>query len=144
MDKDAVIRQLRAWADGIDPTTGETLPADHPAQRADRLRVLYGALALLDASPSMRRPAFGGVGRNAGVDAAKRGPAMVGGRGFALAEAFDAGANIGAMATTFGHTRRDHRVAGEARQDRPDGLDGALCIRAHRRVGGNPRDAGWS
>jgi hypothetical protein len=56
MDREQVIRQLRGWVDGVDPATGETLPADHPAQRADVLRVLYGALELLDTPAPAQAP----------------------------------------------------------------------------------------
>ena len=105
MDKDDLIRQLRAWADGVDPATGETLPADHPAQRADLLRVLYGALALLDASPSMRRSASAKSSELRASMPRNAGQPWSAAEDRALAEAFDGGASIGAMATTFERTR---------------------------------------
>ena len=62
MDRETVIRQLRAWADGVDPTSGEALPPDHPGQRPDTLRVIFAALALLDdtagSDVSRRRPSI--------------------------------------------------------------------------------------
>ena len=49
MDRETVLHHLRAWADGVDPSTGSTLPPDHPGQRPDTLRVVFAALALLAA-----------------------------------------------------------------------------------------------
>ena len=48
MEMQTAIHILRALADGIDPDTGEMMPADSPYQRADTVRALYAALAALD------------------------------------------------------------------------------------------------
>ena len=104
MDREQVIKQLRGWVDGVDPVTGETLPADHPAHRADVLRVLYGALELLDtpapprgsgaAHVEQRAPFPRNAGRPWSADDDR-----------ALADAFEAGASVGAIAKTFERTR---------------------------------------
>lgn len=95
MDKDQIIRHLRAWVDGFDPANGSALPLDHPAQRADTLRVLFAAIAHLTAdvplgltSGSMRGNP---TARNAGRPWSDDDDA-------ALASAYDTGATIGALA----------------------------------------------
>ena len=105
MDRECVIQHLRAWADGIDPATGAALEPEHPAQRTDVLRVVFAALALLQAEPStsstdtsMQRSGQGSGARNAGrpwlaVDDE------------ALATGFDSGVSIGALATRMERTR---------------------------------------
>lgn len=105
MDRDAVLHHLRAWAEGIDPATGLVLPADHPGQRPDTLRVVFAALALLHAtSPAdatatspERQPAVAGP-RNAGR-------AWSPGDDSALASAFDGGESVGAIAAQLQRTR---------------------------------------
>jgi hypothetical protein len=44
MDKQQALGILRALANGIDPVTGEVLPADGPCQRADTVRALVLAV----------------------------------------------------------------------------------------------------
>src|SRR5690349_14513053 len=51
MDRVTVLRHLRAWADGVDASTGQVLPADHPGQRPETLRVIFAAMALLEVAP---------------------------------------------------------------------------------------------
>jgi len=103
MDRETVIRQLRAWADGVDPTSGEALPPDHPGQRPDTLRVIFAALALLAASPD---PVFSRTETRGSV----AGPRNAG-RPWsiedddALARGFDAGERIGALAARLERTR---------------------------------------
>ena len=102
MDRETVIRQLRAWADGVDPASGEALPQDHPGQRPDTLRVIFAALALLAApvDSTLRaegRPSIAGP-RNAGR-------AWTIEDDDALARGFDAGERIGALAARLERTR---------------------------------------
>ena len=102
MDRETVIRQLRAWADGVDPTSGEALPPDHPAQRPDTLRVIFAALALLTTplDPTSRadgRPSIVGP-RNAGRPWSIEDDD-------ALARGFDAGERIGTLASRLERTR---------------------------------------
>jgi hypothetical protein len=105
MDREAVIRQLRAWAEGIDPVSGEALPADHPVQRTDLVRTLYGALALLEAGGrSVQAPARSsamtrGEGpRNAGMPWSPEDDR-------ALGESFDRGEAVASLAKTLERTR---------------------------------------
>lgn len=101
MDRDTLLHQLRAWADGHDPATGEMLPADHPAQQPATLRVVFAALTAIEAqssiTPAAGRDPFPGL-RNAGR-------AWSPSDEQALADAFDAGESIGALATRFERTR---------------------------------------
>jgi hypothetical protein len=103
MEREAVLAHLRAWADGVDPRSGEPLPPDHPAQRPDTLRVVYATLALLEvertggaAAPAPR--ALGLAARNAGRPWSAADDEM-------LAVAFDAGATIPALAVQMERTR---------------------------------------
>ena len=57
MEREDLIAHLTAWTDGVDPATGAPLPSDHPAQRADTLRVLLAAVGALRTAPSTRRDA---------------------------------------------------------------------------------------
>jgi len=70
MDRVTVLRHLRAWADGVDPSTGQVLPSDHPGQRPETLRVIFAAVALLEVAPDTATPgsgrAFAPGPRNAG------------------------------------------------------------------------------
>lgn len=101
MDRETVVHHLRAWADGVDPATGLTLPPDHPAQRPDTLRVVFAALALLSSSVAARaesnRPLAGGP-RNAGRPWSAEDDAT-------LASGFDAGETVGALAARLERTR---------------------------------------
>lgn len=51
MEREDLLRQLAGWRDGVDPATGATLPADHPAQRTDFLRVVCAAIDTLATTP---------------------------------------------------------------------------------------------
>ena len=104
MDRDTVIRHLRAWAEGVDPFSGNALAPDHPGQRPDTLRVVFAALALFESdqpSPPVRsrvQQALSHAARNAGQawsDADDQ----------SLAAAFDAGTTIAALALQMERTR---------------------------------------
>jgi hypothetical protein len=104
MDRETVLHHLRAWADGVDPATGLTLPPDHPGQRPDTLRVVFAALALLSSSSSAiasgggtNRP-FAGGPRNAGRPWSADDDAT-------LASGFDAGEKVDALAARLERTR---------------------------------------
>ena len=49
MEREDLLRQLAGWRDGVDPATGASLPPDHPAHRADFLRVVCAAIDALGA-----------------------------------------------------------------------------------------------
>src|SRR5690606_37511233 len=66
MEREQLLRALAAWRDGIDPLHGSVLPPDHPAQRADFLRVVCAAIDAIARSDVAHRSA-GSTGRaNAG------------------------------------------------------------------------------
>ena len=103
MDRDTVMRQLRAWADGVDPSTGESLPPEHPGQRPESLRVVFAALALLQAQQVIVAPVVsetdgGGRPRNAGRPWTPDDDVK-------LVKAFDSGEAIGALASRMERTR---------------------------------------
>jgi hypothetical protein len=51
MEREDLMRHLTGWRDGIDPASGAVLPADHPAQRTDFLRVVCAAIDALAPTP---------------------------------------------------------------------------------------------
>jgi len=102
MDKQTVMHHLRAWADGIDPATGAALPADHPGQRPDTLRVIFATLALLDSSAATASIA---ASSEASRTATNAGRPWSQGDDDALIKAFEAGSTISALATGLGRTR---------------------------------------
>ena len=122
MDRDSVLRHLRAWADGVDPATGEMLPADHPGQRPETLRVVFAALALLQAqqvivASVVSRANGGGRPRNAGRSWTLDDDVT-------LANAFDAGDAVGALASRMERTRGsiNARLVKLGKIDPPPGL----------------------
>ena len=130
MDRETVLRHLRAWADGVDPSTGLTLPPDHPAQRPDTLRVMFAALALLS-SPAPAGAEVAGANRPSAGGPRNAGRAWSADDDATLVSGFDAGETIGALAATArANARRDQCPAGEARQDRA-----AAGLAIARRVG---------
>jgi hypothetical protein len=98
MDRESVVRHWRAWAEGIDPATGAALRSDHPAQQPETLRVVYATLALLCAAPAESAAAARPWPPNAGRPWSEEDDE-------ALAQAFDQGATVGALATQLGRTR---------------------------------------
>ena len=102
MDRGTVLQHLRAWADGVDASTGNTLPGDHPGQRPETLRVIFAAVALLEGmtdtpASSPARTAAGGP-RNAGRPWSNEDDDV-------LTSGFDAGDTIGALASKLERTR---------------------------------------
>lgn len=62
MDTSKIIQILEALAGGIDPLTGEMLPADHCLQQAEVLRALFAAINLLKNNDTAKEsPAKQGV-----------------------------------------------------------------------------------
>ena len=123
MDRESVLQHLRAWADGVDPSTGAVLPPDHPGQRPDTLRVVFAALALLSpppqgiASPRDASRSSPGGPRNAGRPWSPDDDAS-------LARGFDGGETIGALAARLERTRGaiNARLVKLGRIDPPPGL----------------------
>jgi hypothetical protein len=98
MDREAVLRHLRAWADGVDASTGHVLSADHPAQQPETLRVVFAALTLLSAPVGPSNRSSAGTPRNAGRPWSSDDD-------IALAQGFDAGQTVGALAARLERTR---------------------------------------
>ena len=99
MDRDGVVRHLKAWAEGVDPATGSVLEADHPGQRPDTLRVIFAVLALLE------QPWAQTTGQGSRSEARNAGRAWSVEDDAALATAFDAGTTISDLAGRFERTR---------------------------------------
>lgn len=103
MDRETVLHHLRAWADGVDPSSGAALAPDHPGQRPDTLRVVFAALALL-------QPAQAAIASSVEANRQSAGPRNAG-RPWStdddttLANGFDAGEAIGALAVQLERTR---------------------------------------
>jgi hypothetical protein len=98
MDRESVVRHWRAWAEGIDPATGAALPAEHPAQQPETLRVVYATLALLSAPSADAGPTARSWPPNAGRSWSVEDDE-------ALATAFDQGTTVSALAAQLGRTR---------------------------------------
>ena len=123
MDRETVLHHFRAWADGVDPSTGAALPPDHPGQRPDTLRVVFAALALLQPesaaiasrAEAIRPPAGGppNAGRSWSAD-----------DDATLNRGFDSGETVGALAARLGRTRGsiNARLVKLGKIDPPPGL----------------------
>ncbi|HVF64357.1 MAG TPA: hypothetical protein VNE58_10215 [Casimicrobiaceae bacterium] len=120
MDRDSVVRHLRAWADGIDVETGAALPADHPAQQPVTLRVVFGALALLE-SPVLQRGSLSDGNRNFPRNAGRAWSAE---DDASLVDGHDHGKTIGALANQLERTRGSitARLVKLGRIEAPPGL----------------------
>src|SRR5688500_20225436 len=103
MDRESVLRQLRAWADGVDPSTGQVLPSDHPGQRPDTLRVIFAAVSLLEVAPALPAQASGRAFARGPRNAARPWSRDA---DDTLASGHAAGATIRWPAPTPGRTRR--------------------------------------
>src|SRR5690606_35956591 len=98
MQKQAALQILTTLAQGIDPHTGESFPEDSPYQHPDTVRALFeAARALADSAPARARTAQG-LPENAGKPWSDE-------EDKALAEAFDAGHAIPALAERHRRTR---------------------------------------
>ena len=99
MERPAAVQILQALAQGVDPHTGECLPASGPYQHPDTVRALFHALEALTTAPATRlRPGPQAAPSNAGKPWSEAEDA-------ALAAAFDAGQTVAAIAERHGRTR---------------------------------------
>jgi len=103
MDRDHLLKHLRAWADGVDPATGAALPPHHPAQQPELLRVVFATLALIESCRASPGASAGPAGLR--LAARNAGRPWSGEDDLALAVAFDAGQKVVALATRFERTR---------------------------------------
>jgi hypothetical protein len=92
MDRDDVLRHLRAWTAFADPAGGEPLPLAHALRHAGVHETLVAALALIEASAPRVRPR--NAGRAWSHDDDER-----------LGALFDAGTPTMRMAETLERTR---------------------------------------
>jgi hypothetical protein len=123
MEREDLIAHLTAWTDGVDPATGAPLPSDHPAQRADTLRVLLAAVGALRTAPSARRDAATDSSPPA-PRPAQAGRAWSPAEDQLLGQAWDAGARVGELARAHERTRGaiTARLVKLGRIDPPPGL----------------------
>ncbi len=105
MVRSSVIHQLRAWADGVDPLTGESLPSEHPAQRADTIRTLYAAVALLETDGARTAPIARAEIAGRAQQPRNAGRPWSQDDDLALVTAFDAGAAVASLAAAMERTR---------------------------------------
>jgi hypothetical protein len=98
MEKQAAMHILSTLAQGVDPHTGETFPADSPYQHADTVRALFQAVQAMADPAGRSRPAAQGIPENAGKPWSDE-------EDNALAEAFDAGKPIPDLAQHHRRTR---------------------------------------
>ena len=105
MEKQAALHIIQALAQGIDPHTGETFPADSPYQHPETVRALFQAAQALAESPVERpRRSSQGAPENAGKPWSDEEDQM-------LVAVFDTGKAISALA----EQHRRSRVAIQAR-----------------------------
>ncbi len=97
MERKQAVRILEAVRDGVDPDTGEELPADSPFQRPDVVRALFTVLSLLKAAD--------GLSRRRRPQAPNAGQPWTDEDDVRLGEAFDGGASPVELAETFGRSR---------------------------------------
>lgn len=98
MDTSAARTILQALAQGIDPHTGETFPADSPYQHPDTVRALFHVLQALDGPPAVTR-------RAAARAPARAGKPWSADEDHRLAEAFDAGIRLPELASRLERSR---------------------------------------
>jgi hypothetical protein len=104
MEKQAALHIVQALAQGVDPHSGETFPADSPYQHPDTVRALFQAVQALTGTLTDRSRPPQNAPENAGKPWSEQ-------EDQALAAAFDAGKAIPELAE---HHRRS-RVAIQAR-----------------------------
>lgn len=115
---DSTLAILRALADGIDPATGQALPADHVCQQPATVRALCAALAAIDAASVAARP------RRTIAGAPKAGLPWDATEDAALAEAFARGATFETLAQQHQRTRTaiEARLVRLGKIEAPPGL----------------------
>jgi hypothetical protein len=98
MEKQAAMHILSTLAQGVDPHTGETFPADSPYQHPDTVRALFQAVQTMADPAGRSRPAAQGIPENAGKPWSDEEDKI-------LAETFDAGTPIPELAQRHRRTR---------------------------------------
>jgi hypothetical protein len=98
MEKQTAVHILSTLAQGIDPHTGESFPADSPYQHPDTVRALFQALQALADPAGRTRPGAQALPENAGKPWSDE-------EDNALAAAFDAGKPVPELAECHRRTR---------------------------------------
>lgn len=123
MDHEKALRILKTLADGIDPGTGETLPAASAYQHPDAVRALFVAIRALEApeaetkrSMPASRPGTGNSGKPWSKEEDEQ-----------LLAAFDGGQTVEAIAQAHGRSKVaiEARLAKFGRMPMPAGIRGA-------------------
>ncbi len=111
MEREQVLRSLRAWTSGTDPSSGEPLPLVHALRHSEVHATLVAALALVEAAASRPRPRNAGRAWSADDDQQ-------------LASLFDAGEPVARLAERLERTRGSitARLARLGRIDLPPGM----------------------
>jgi hypothetical protein len=103
MEKQAAMHIVVTLAQGIDPHTGESFPADSPYQHPDTVRALFQAVqAMADPASARARAASSGASSRAPENAGKP---WSNAEDKVLAEAFDTGRTIAELAQSHRRTR---------------------------------------
>jgi hypothetical protein len=125
MDQEKALRILKTLADGIDPGTGETLPAASAYQHPDAVRALFVAIRALEApeaetkrSTPAARPGTGNSGKPWSKEEDEQ-----------LLAAFDGGQTVEAIAQTHGRSKVaiEARLAKFGRMPMPAGIRGSTA-----------------
>jgi hypothetical protein len=99
MEKQAAMHIVSTLAQGIDPHTGESFPADSPYQHPDTVRALFQAVqAMADPATARARLPSAGIPENAGKPWSDE-------EDKTLADAFDTGRPIPELAQRHRRTR---------------------------------------
>lgn len=120
MNDARALATLQALANGIDPVTGISFPADSPYQHPDTVRALYHAIRALETATSRpKQPA-----RNLPGNSGKPWPPD---EDTQLVSAFAAGQSMEALAATHGRTRFaiEARLAKLGKVPMPPGMRGS-------------------
>jgi hypothetical protein len=123
MDQEKALRILKTLADGIDPGTGEALPAASAYQHPDAVRALFVAIRALEApetAPKRSAPASRTGTGNSGKPWAKEEDEQ-------LLAAFDGGQPVEAIAQVHGRSKIaiEARLAKFGRMPMPAGIRGS-------------------
>jgi len=123
MDHEKALRILKTLADGIDPGTGETLPAASAYQHPDAVRALFVAIRALEApeaetkrSTPASRPGTGNSGKPWSKEEDEQ-----------LLATFDGGQTVEAIAQAHGRSKVaiEARLAKFGRMPMPAGIRGS-------------------
>jgi hypothetical protein len=107
MERQIAAHIIGALAQGIDPHSGEKLPADHPCQHPDTVRALFQAVQALSDMPAARRRGASALpdAFSSASSTSNAGKAWSDEEDQALAAAFEAGKPVPELAREHRRTR---------------------------------------